>query len=61
MDHSIELPIGFGMALAMNRKAMHHFCALSEAEQRRIIAKTHGISSRQQMQEFVQHLASEGS
>jgi len=51
-----ELPVGFGMALAMNPQAMEHFSALSEQEQQKIIDQTHQIDSKQEMHNYVQSL-----
>lgn len=52
-----ELPVGFGMALAMNPQAMERFSALSEQEQQNIINHTHQIDSNQEMHNYVQSIA----
>lgn len=48
-----DMPIGLGMALAQNISAMERFAALPREEQRRIIAGTHSIGSREEMQAYV--------
>lgn len=52
----LELPLGFGMALAQNEPAMKRFESYSEAEKQAIIQKTHGITSKQEMRAFVNEL-----
>ena len=51
-----DLPVGFGMALAMNPNAMESFSALPEQEQDQIIEHTHQISSKQEMHDYVQSI-----
>lgn len=53
-----EMPLGLGMALAQNLNAMERFASLPKDEQRRIIAHTHSIGSKEEMQSFVQSLLS---
>lgn len=52
-----ELPLGFGMALAQNERAMAAFEALSETEKQAVLAKTHGVQSKQEMHALVNSLA----
>lgn len=54
---SIELPLGFGMALAQNEAAMKKFETLSETEKRAIIDKTHTVNSKREMKALVNNLA----
>ncbi|MBP1737532.1 MAG: hypothetical protein H6Q60_1413 [Oscillospiraceae bacterium] len=56
MDYLQDLPMGFGMALLQNQDAAAYFDALSEAERRRLLDKTHSIQSKQEMQAFVDDL-----
>ena len=56
-----DLPIGFGMALAMNPQAMERFTALSESEQQRLIERTHQIQSRDEMHRYVQSIADQSA
>lgn len=53
---NIELPLGFGMALAQNETAMERFEQLSDDEKEKIIEKTHNVSSRIEMQSLVNDL-----
>ncbi|MDD3692803.1 MAG: hypothetical protein PHX02_02730 [Oscillospiraceae bacterium] len=50
------IPMGLGMALAQNTKAMQYFASLSAQEQQAIIENTHNIRSKQEMQSFVNGL-----
>lgn len=52
----IELPLGFGMALAQDETAMKNFESLSEAEKQAIIEKTHSVSSKSEMRALVRSL-----
>lgn len=54
-----EIPVGFGMALAMNPPAMEKFSELSEEKQRAIIDGTHNVNSKSEMQQYVRNLLSE--
>ncbi len=49
--------MGFGMALAQNIKAMEHFSRLTDSEKQAIINGTHNISSKSEMQQYVDRLA----
>lgn len=52
----IELPLGFGMALAQNERAMEKFESLSESEKQAVLARTHSVTSKQEMQALVSGL-----
>ncbi len=51
-----DLPMGFGMALAQNVRAMEVFSALPPDAQRRVVDGTHAIRSRQEMAAYVEDL-----
>lgn len=51
-----DLPMGLGMALAQDTDSMRYFSSLSPDEQRRVIDQTHTISSKSEMQSFVQRI-----
>lgn len=57
MDNK-EMPIGFGMALAMNPKAMEKFAVLPENVKQEIISGTHSVSSKAEMREYVEKILS---
>lgn len=48
-----ELPLGFGIALSKNPSAMEYFSTLTPAHRREIIAHTHTIRSKEEMERFV--------
>lgn len=52
-----DLPMGFGMALVQNEKAMSNFANMTENQRKSIINQTHSISSKEEMQSFVNNLA----
>ncbi|MGN1420820.1 MAG: hypothetical protein ACI4XC_04855 [Eubacterium sp.] len=52
----IDLPLGFGMALAQNEPAMKRFEMLSESQKAEIISKSHSVNSKQEMQNLVNSL-----
>lgn len=51
-----EMPLGLGMALAQNMDAMNRFASMSKERQKAVIAHTHSIRSKEEMQSFVQSL-----
>lgn len=51
-----ELPIGLGMALAMNPEAMQKFASLPESKKLDIINGTHAISSKEEMRRYVENI-----
>ncbi len=51
-----DMPVGLGMALAMNTEAMQRFSQLSESRQQEIINGTHSIASKKEMQQYVQNI-----
>ena len=58
---SLELPLGFGMALAQNEQAMQVFEAMTDAQKRAVLEQTHTVTSRREMQQLVSGLVSGSS
>lgn len=52
-----ELPLGFGMALAMNEGAMRGYASLSETEREHLILRCKDARSKEEMQRIVDSLA----
>lgn len=50
------LPVGFGMALAMNPAAMERFAAMSETEKQKLLERSGKVRSKQEMQQLVASL-----
>lgn len=50
------LPLGFGMALAMNEPAMRGYAGLTEAEKERIILRCKDVKTKREMQKIVESL-----
>jgi len=58
MDDQVltEIPMGLGMALAQNLRAMDYFTHLPTAQQEQIIDRTHAITSKSEMRQYVDSL-----
>ena len=52
-----KVPIGFGMALAMNQPAMNAYAAMTEAQKQGILSKAHNVRSEKEMHSLVASLA----
>ena len=52
-----KVPIGFGMALAVNEPAMNAYAAMTEEQKQAIINKAHNDRSEQEMHDLVNSLA----
>ncbi len=52
-----KVPIGFGMALAMNHPAMNVYAALDEDQKQDILNRAHNVRSEQEMHDLVASLA----
>lgn len=50
------LPIGFGLSLAANAKAMEAFANMSETEKEKTVEKSRQMHTRQDMERFVDSL-----
>ncbi|HBT64063.1 MAG TPA: hypothetical protein DEB10_05310 [Ruminococcaceae bacterium] len=50
------IPMGFGMALAQNAKAMDYFSSLSEDQRKSIIDGVQNVRSKQEMREYVNNM-----
>ena len=53
-----KVPIGFGMALAMNPQALNAYSAMSEEEKQMILNKAHNARSEKEMHDIVNRLPS---
>lgn len=53
---NIEMPVGLGMALAMNPDAMQKFASLPETKKQEIINGTHTVSSKEEMRQYVENI-----
>lgn len=51
-----KVPIGFGMALAMNEPAMSAYAAMSEQEKQAILNRAHHARSEREMHQIVQSI-----
>ena len=51
-----EVPMGFGMALAMNEPALNAYAAMTEQQKQAVLRKAHNARSREEMQRIVESL-----
>ena len=58
--HSLDMPMGLGMALMQDKPAMDYYASLSDADKQQVIEHTHVIQSKREMQSFVDSLAKKG-
>lgn len=52
MDY-YRVPIGFGMALAMNPPALNVYSAMTEDQKQAILSRAHNAHSQQEMHEII--------
>lgn len=55
----LEVPVGFGMALAQNEKAVNAYAMMTREQKQAILEKAHNARSRQEMQQIVSGIAAE--
>lgn len=53
-----KVPIGFGMALAMNHPAMEVYAAMTDQQKQTILDKAHNARSEKEMHQIVASIAS---
>ena len=53
----MELPIGFGMALAQNETAVNAYAVMTKEQKNAVLARAHNVRSEQEMQQLVQSIA----
>ncbi|MCI7097629.1 MAG: hypothetical protein MR966_01700 [Lachnospiraceae bacterium] len=54
-----ELPIGFGLSLAMNEQAMKRFSQMDETEKSRVIEESRHVNSKREMEQLVNRIGEE--
>lgn len=52
-----KVPIGFGMALAMNPPALNAYSAMTEEQKQAILDKAHNARSEKEMHDIVNSIA----
>ena len=52
-----KIPIGFGMALAMNGPAMAAYSAMTEPQKQGVLNRAHNARSEREMHEIVNSIA----
>ena len=56
-----KVPIGFGMALAMNPPALNAYSAMTEQQKQAILSKAHNAWSENEMHQIVASIAKDSS
>lgn len=54
-----EVPIGFGMALAQNEKAVNAYAMMTQEQKNAILAKAHAAQSQEEMQQIIDRIAAQ--
>lgn len=54
-----EVPIGFGMALAQNEKALNAYAMMTKEQKNAILAKAHNARSENEMERIVSSIAAD--
>ncbi len=52
--NNYEMPVGFGMALAMNSRAMEKFSSMSEEKKKQILDQVKSVRSKEEMRSYVE-------
>lgn len=52
-----KVPLGFGMALAMNPNALNAYSAMTENQKQAVLDKAHNAHSRREMDQIVNSIA----
>lgn len=51
-----DMPVGLGMALAMNPEAMQKFAMLPDEKKWQVVSGTHAVGSREEMRQYVENI-----
>lgn len=54
-----QVPVGFGMALAQNEKAVNAYAMMTKEQKQAILQKAHAARSEKEMQKIVSAIANE--
>ena len=58
MDFS-SVPIGFGMALAQNEKAVNAYAMMTKEQKNAVLAKAHAARTRAEMEQLISAIAAD--
>ncbi|MDE6520012.1 MAG: hypothetical protein K2K91_06065 [Ruminococcus sp.] len=51
-----DMPVGLGMALAMNPEAKQKFASLPDEKKWQVVSGTHAVESRDEMKQYVENI-----
>ncbi len=57
INYKEELPIGFGLSLAMNEPAMERFSGMTEQKKEALVERSKTVSSKGEMEQLVSEVA----
>ena len=52
-----QVPVGFGMALAMNEPAMAAYAAMTQRQKQTVLTKAHNAKTKKEMHQIVSSIA----
>lgn len=55
-NHRDDVPLGFGMALAQNEKALEKFAQLDERQKQRFLFEARHVRNKNEMQSIVERI-----
>lgn len=56
-----ELPIGFGLSLAMHEQAMKNFAEMDEKQKAQVIEESRNVNSKREMERLVNKIGGDSS
>ena len=54
--NKFDMPVGLGMALAMNPEAMQKFATLTDRQKWEVVSGTHAVESKSEMKKYVENI-----
>ncbi|MDY2627440.1 MAG: hypothetical protein SOW08_03870 [Lachnospiraceae bacterium] len=54
-----ELPIGFGLSLAMHEQAMKNFAGMDDRQKSQVIEESRNVNSKREMEQLVERIGSD--
>lgn len=51
-----DMPVGLGMALAMNPEAKQKFASLPDEKKWQVVSGTHAVESKDEMKQYVENI-----
>ena len=58
-NQGTNLPIGLAMGIAMDKNALNNYVKLTEYEKEKLIAKSKGVKTKEEMQQLIRCISEE--